>query len=99
MKVALNIKNLSKLKQPQENDVIIYDGKEWYVTTKEEILKESLKLVSESQKTLKELKEENEKFKKELTQLNEEFKTKISKDIIDITEIAKKLLELKGDNL
>ena len=29
MRVALDIKNLSKLKEPSTNDVIIYDGKQW----------------------------------------------------------------------
>ncbi len=88
MRVALDIKNLSKLKEPSTNDVIIYDGKQWYVTTKDDILKEANDL-------LLECKEELAKTKRE----NQEFKQQTSKDILELTDTVKKLLELKGENL
>ena len=88
MRVALDIKNLSKLKEPSINDVIIYDGKQWYVTTKDDILKEANDL-------LLECKEELAKTKRE----NQEFKQQTSKDILELTDTVKKLLELKGENL
>lgn len=88
MRIALDIKNLSKIKEPTVNDVIIYDGKKWYVTTKDDILKETHNL-------LLECKEELLKLKKE----NQEFKQQTSKDIIELSDTVKKLLELKGDIL
>ena len=88
MRVALDIKNLSKLKEPSANDVIIYDGKQWYITTKDDILKEANDL-------LLECKEELAKTKRE----NQEFKQQTSKDILELTNTVKKLLELKGENL
>ena len=88
MRVALDIKNMSKLKNPTENDVIVYDGKQWYVTTKDEILKEANDLLLECKKTLETLRKDNQ-----------EFKRQTSKDIIEITNTTKKLLELKGENL
>ena len=88
MRVALDIKNMSKIKNPTENDVIVYDGKQWYVTTKDEILKEANDLLLECKETLEALRKENQ-----------EFKRQTSKDIIEITNTTKKLLELKGENL
>lgn len=88
MRVALDIKNMSKIKNPTANDVIIYDGKQWYVTTKEEILKEANDLLLECKKTLEQLRVENQ-----------EFKRQTSKDILEITDTTKKLLELKGEKL
>ena len=40
MKIALEIKNMKKAIKPSINDIIIYDGKDWYITTKEELFKE-----------------------------------------------------------
>ena len=40
MKIGLEIKNPKKAIRPSRNDVILFDGKEWYVTTKEELFKE-----------------------------------------------------------
>lgn len=88
MRVALDIKNMSKIKNPTANDVIIYDGKRWYVTTKEEILKEANDLLLECKETLEQLRAENQ-----------EFKRQTSKDILEITDTTKKLLELKGEKL
>ena len=88
MRVALDIKNMSKLTKPTKNDVIVYDGKEWYITTKDDLLKEAMDLVHKCENTLEEFKQDNL-----------EFKAQTSKDIKDITDTAGKLLELKGDNL
>lgn len=67
MKMTLEIKNLSGVTKPKKDNIIIYDGKEWYVTTKEALFGEYEKRVSKILDTvLKELsatKEENKKFK------------------------------------
>lgn len=88
MKVALEIRNLSKLKNPIKNDVIIFDGKEWYITTKEEILKEANDLLLECKRELASVKRENK-----------EFKQQTSKDILELTDTVRALLELKGEKL
>ena len=88
MRVALDIKNMSRLIKPTKNDVIIYDGKQWYVTTKDDLLKEAHDMVEECRRTLNEIKAENQ-----------EFKRQTSKDIDDIVDTTRKLLDLKGDNL
>ena len=88
MKVALEIRNLSKLKNPIKNDVIIFDGKEWYITTKEEILKEANDLLLECKQELASVKRENK-----------EFKQQTSKDILELTDTVRTLLELKGEKL
>ena len=88
MKVALEIRNLSKLKNPIKNDVIIFDGKEWYITTKEEILKEANDLLLECKRELASVKRENK-----------EFKQQTSKDILELTDTVRALLELKGEKI
>lgn len=40
VKICLEVKNGSKIFKPKKGDVVIYDGKDWYVTTKEDIFKE-----------------------------------------------------------
>lgn len=99
MRVALDIKNLSKLKEPSTNDVMIYDGYKWYVTTKDDILKEANVLLSKCQNELASLKKENNEFKEQICKENNEFKKQMSKDIVELTETVKKLFELKGENL
>lgn len=88
MKVALDIKNMSKLKKPTANDVIIFDGNEWYITTKEDVLSDAISLLEECKKTLVSLKEDNESFKKQT-----------SRDIHELSETVKQLLQFKGDEL
>ena len=38
MKIVIDLKNGSKTTKLQKNDVIIYDGKQWYTTSKESLL-------------------------------------------------------------
>ena len=88
MNVNLNIKNLSRLKEPKKGDIILFDGKEWYITTKDDVLQDAKILLDKC----------NEKIEL-LEKQNNEFKTKTSKDILEITETIKKIYELKGDKL
>lgn len=99
MRIALDIKNMSKLKRPTVNDVIVYDGKEWYITTKSDLLKEANNLLAECQKTLEQIKKESKDFKQQYKNDMETFKKDVSKHIIEITGTTKQLLELKGEKL
>lgn len=84
MRIAIDVKNMSRMKEPSANDVIVYDGRQWYVTTKDDILKEANETLSKCEKTLARLEAENQ-----------EFKQQTSKDIIEIAETTKKLLKMK----
>lgn len=66
MEVILNIKNVSKIFDPKEGDVIISNGKDWYVTTKEDLLKDAYKILKNCKDELSNLKAENEYFKKDV---------------------------------
>lgn len=88
VKVALEIKNGSKVFKPKKGDVIIFDGKEWYVTTKEDIFAEYQAKVDAKLNDV-----ENE-----LVSLRQ-FKSDVSSQIIEMSEIIKNFIEYKeGDN-
>lgn len=80
MKIALTVVNTSKTVKPSKDDVIIYDGKEWYVTTKDDVLKESKDLLNECKLELENLRKEHELFKKE-----------IATQLLEMSELIKKL--------
>ena len=86
VKVGLNIKNGSKAFKPKAGDVIIFDGKDWYVTTKEDIFKEYQdKVDAKLQEVDNELKEIRD------------FKVGISQQMIELGETVKKFVNLQGD--
>lgn len=60
--VGIKVKNASKAIKPSKGDVIIYDGKDWYVTTKEDLLKDAYKLIEDCKIELEEAKD----FRKEV---------------------------------
>ena len=88
MNVVLNIKNTSKIIKPTKNSVILCDGKDWYVTTKEELLKECSDLLKKCKITLEEQKQENTEFKKD-----------VGKQLKQMTDLIQQLFETKGENL
>ena len=84
MKISLDIKNISKIQRPSTNDVIVYDGQSYYVTTKQDLLKEAYDLVNQAKKELAAIKADNQKFKVET-----------SSTIVELTNTVKALLNLK----
>ena len=62
VKIGFEIKNGSKAFKPKKGDVIIFDGKSWYITTKEDLLEDSYRLIEECKAELENMKE----FKKEV---------------------------------
>lgn len=68
MKVALTVKNSSRVINPIKDDVIIYDGEIWYVTTKDKLLEESNKILAQCKKELENMKKEQAAYKKEVAQ-------------------------------
>lgn len=84
MKIALEVKNTSRAIKPMTNDVIIFDGKIWYITSKDEILKEA-------NKTLEECKEQLENSKKEYAL----FKKEVATQLLEMSELIKSLYSNK----
>ena len=80
MEVILDVKGVSKVMNPTQDNVIAFDGKKWYLTSKESLLADSYKI-------LKETKQELEKIKAE----NQEFRQKVAKQLFDMSELIKKL--------
>jgi hypothetical protein len=88
MKVVLEVKNTSKIIKPTENDVILYDGKQWFVTTKQILFKDWNKLLNQCEKKLADLEKQNSDFKRE-----------VGLQLKEMTELIQKLFEAKGEDL
>lgn len=83
MEIAFTVKNTSRALRPNKDDVLIYDGKMWYVTTKQDLFSEYDKKLAKLIQEKEQLIEENDNFKKEVArqmleygQLIREFITK-----------------------
>jgi hypothetical protein len=76
MKVFLDVKNMSKVIKPSTENVMLFDGKQWYVTTKQELFKEyDEKLVEFDQ----------------MIQENKEFKKSVASQLLEMSELIKTL--------
>lgn len=86
MKLILDIKNNKKAIRPSKDNVILYDGKEWYITTKQDLFKEYeeyfKKKIAECEGKIQEL---------------DAFKGEIAQQILDLQEIVK-VAVLKENN-
>lgn len=86
LKVGLEIKNGSKIFKPQKGDVVIFDGKEWYVTTKDDIFKEYQNKVDAKLADVE----------KELKALRQ-YKAEVASQIAEMAAVIKQFVELEGD--
>lgn len=84
MEVILDIKNVPKVIKPTTNSVIVFNGKEWYLTDKESLLGEAYALVEAVKQDLAKIKEENNTFK-----------AQVAKQLYDMSDIIKQLYEVK----
>ena len=84
MKIALEVKNNSKIIKPSKNNVLLYDGKQWYITTKEDIFAEYEARIDKKLRQLDNLIRALEKD-------NADFKEDVSKDILAISNVVKEL--------
>ncbi len=89
MKTVLTIKNLSKMKTLKSDDMVLYDGKNWYVTTKEAIFKEYQEKVDKELAALK-------KEKDDLKASNDEFQLNVAKQINEMSSLIEQLVLNKG---
>lgn len=86
MEVTLEIKNISKIMKPKEGDIILYDGKTWYVTSKEELFKWFSDKVDELENAFANLKKDNN-----------DFKVGISQQMSDMSNVVTQLFNEKGE--
>lgn len=86
LKVGLEIKNGSRIFKPKKGDVIIFDGKEWYVTTKDDIFKEYQEKVNAELALVESKVEEMENFKKET-----------AATVSELAQVIKQFVKLEGD--
>ena len=84
MKIALEVKNSSKVVRPSVNNVIIYDGEQWYVTTKEA-------LFGEYESKIDAKLQEIQNLINTLRSDNTSFKNTVSQQITDITTIVESI--------
>lgn len=87
MKVALEIKNGNRLLKPRKDDIIIFDGKSWYITSKSDIFAEYETKMNEKIAEIEQTNQETEQFKRE-----------ISSQMVTMSEIIEKFVKMQGDN-
>ena len=78
--VLLNIKNVPKVMKPTQDDVVVFNGKDWYITSKESLFAEAYKLIGECNAELEKVKKENSDFKKS-----------VAKQLVELSELVEKL--------
>lgn len=84
MKIMLDVKNASALKKPSQNQIILYDGEKWYVTTRQALFKEYEDIIDEKMDAL-------ENKEAELEKNNDEFKKKVAKDILQMSAVIESI--------
>ena len=89
MKLGLEVKNTKKAIRPSKNDVILYNGKEWYVTTKEELFKEFEERLNAKEK---ELNNKIEECNAKLGEMNE-AKKKNAEQILKIAAVVENFVK------
>ena len=83
MEVMLDIKNVPKAMNPTQDSVIVFDGKTWYLTTKQDLLEDAYKVLKKCQEELEEIKQENR-----------EFKSNVSSQLVIMSDAIKALYEV-----
>lgn len=87
MKLTLDIKNFKRIIKPTKDDVILFDGKEWYVTTKKDLFEELSRKFDEREieveNKLSEIKNVIEEFKQIKVENAKQIST-MSKTIKDL---------------
>ena len=86
MKVALDVKSNSRLLKPKQDDIIIFDGKSWYITTKAAIFQEYEEKMDAKIAELEQLVQEMEQFRRE-----------ISAQMVTMSEIIERFVKLQGE--
>ena len=86
MKIGLEIKNGSKVFKPKKDDVIIFDGKDWYVTTKNDIFEEYQNKVDAKLQAVQEALESIA-----------EYKAQVSAQMVELSTIIRNFIRTQGE--
>ena len=86
MKIGLEIKNISRAMKPKKDDIIIFDGKDWYVTTKKDLFGEYEAKLDEKIRILNALVQENATFKQN-----------VSSQMAKLGETVKNFIKAQGE--
>ena len=89
MKLGLEIKNTGRAIRPSKNDVILYDGRQWYIITKEELFKEFEERLNSKEK---ELNNKIEECNAKLGEMNE-AKKKNAEQILKIAAVVENFVK------
>ena len=97
MQVAFTVKNTSKALKPTTDDVLIYDGKLWYVTTKKDLFKEYdtrfEEKLRECNNVIYEMAQEKERLVSEINELKAEMAIKM----LEYGQIIRDFIQNKGE--
>lgn len=97
MKLLINVnKDGGKILKPSREDIIIYDGAEWYVTTKQDLFKEIIETTNEAVNIAQTNLENAAVQLKQLEKDFNDFKVNVSKQLLEMTQLIKTLYE--GEN-
>lgn len=88
MKLTLEVRNFKKIIKPTKNDVILYDGHEWYVTTTEDLFAELNKRFEEREMEIDRKIEKMSTIVKEF----EQIKVDNAKQIASMSKTLRELL-------
>ena len=80
--IGLKIKNVSRAFKPEAGDVIIFDGKDWYITTKADLFKEY------DERFASKIKECDEKIRE-----MDRYQGEISEQLLEYGRIVKTFVE------
>lgn len=88
MKICLEVKNPGRAAKPAKDNIIIFDGKTWYITTKKDLFEEfELRLAKKE----KELNERIAECNIKIAEVNK-LKIDVAKQLLDFGEIITDLV-------
>ena len=91
MKIAIDVTNTTKKAKPDKDDLLLYDGRKWYITTKKEVFNELENKINEA--IVRYSNKYNElalKYAK-LEEENREFKAKVSSQMLEMAKLIEDL--------
>lgn len=86
MKVCLDVTTNKTMIAPKKNNLILFDGKKWYITTREDVFAEYEAKMDEK------IEEINQK----MSEL-EAFRAEIARQIATLSEMVRDILTTKGE--
>lgn len=93
MQIAFTVKNTSRAIKPAQDDVLLYDGKIWYVTTKKDLFREYdtrfEEKLRECNNVIYEMAQEKERMKAEINEL----KAEMARQMLEYGQLIKDFIQ------